>query len=379
MRILVASFIPICLVSTAEARSLQAADLYAQAILRGQGEVLQAIGILAAPSSSCSVNGHESQLNRARNVQSDFCKDPYEAICSNAETTLSAIESRLELLRSQGTDVGSTIAKSLGPFKDDIKKLTVSAISDLHLSATEKNTLVQRVEQVQLFTDYEFYNSIIRVKDPETGGFKKSSLNAGQLSHTCQGYWDARNSASGWLDDMKKIPAVVLCDGFLLGAIGGGTEADRSFRLAAPVAGHEIGHELNRFTNVTQQYLECIHTYYPDQDTLKQLTELKKDDDTSVLFSTHREELAADFWANQIAVEYLKSKPELTQGERLEALQEMFGPFCGLPGGIMHPSPRYRIESLRWNPEIHRLMGCVAPQKGRPGCDASGRTQNPLF
>jgi hypothetical protein len=132
--------------------------------------------------------------------------------------------------------------------------------------------------------------------------------------------------------------------------------------------GHEIAHHLGWPVNydpflagTNAPYNQCLLDHYP-----------------KLYNANQRGEAQSDFWAAETTAERLRSAAGAAPGgdaaHRLLILQQSWGKLCETGAGAAHPSGRMRIEVLlRLNPEVSDVMGCARPQApDPPGCDLSG-------
>jgi hypothetical protein len=157
--------------------------------------------------------------------------------------------------------------------------------------------------------------------------------------------------------------------------------------------GHELGHHLDfstEFGSVYAKQFICLSENYgaacegrvnPNPNAPGNggcLNDAREGTYPAARIGVHSREITADYWGVQSLIEELRG---VSPYKYLKVMQENWGTLCCTDDEGSHPSGRYRIEvMLRWDPEIHRMMGCQVPASGATiGCTLDGPTTQPMF
>lgn len=173
------------------------------------------------------------------------------------------------------------------------------------------------------------------------------------------------NAYANWLPNGKTY--VLLCPGWVASTSEAEGVANLAFSNILGVLAHELGHPIdaNVYPDIYKSYIKCLKDHH------------------ELALPAHLGELTSDYWLAQTAVEYLTINEEaLLIEDRLQVVQTLLEGICAQPAGEHHPSMRFRVELLRRDPEIHRLLGCTTPdpkKNPKPGCTLKGPTGKPKF
>lgn len=168
-------------------------------------------------------------------------------------------------------------------------------------------------------------------------------------------------------------PYVLICPGWLYGAVGEGESTPGNFLNLMHVLAHEYAHFIDYpiFPDAYSNMETCIFEYhknlFPTPEAFKELPKhpIVSHIAQAVSVREHMVEITADYWAVQSMAQFIEdSKDKLSMEGRLQIARESLSGYCDSKGDKTHPNGYYRIQViLRGDKLINDLFECPMPDK----------------
>lgn len=294
-------------------------------------------------------------------VFADFCENPWQAICDHQPTH------RTEVLRSIREKSASDVLEIPSAFTN-FKNVNLPII---------KLNLKRAVEQAKLNNEAQtsFYNYINKANFTAPHEIRSSENHELQYraDRLCLG--DRPTAQAEDSEETRKtgLQTIIMCDeNFLFQPPLG-----RTFFVAA----HELSHIMSFPWEpaLYKNLLNCVSERNGNQILAEYLEGFTRPEEESYrqeisrmkprLVRAHMYELTSDYWAKKAIGEFFKNEgKDWSAEEKLLFLQQAFGYFCDTPDNGEHPSGRFRIEFMGFDPQIRAALQCKNPAS-QVSCD----------
>lgn len=325
----------------------------------------------------------------AESTSQAFCDRPYEAICGENDADAKARAEHLEIKLKAAQRLALSVVKrkfpqlrrndltveSLAKLQDrklrdqamavyyetllkSVRKHlgNASLVTHLHFERV-KNRLRQAIQAHATISKEETRDMIKQLDSSEVVDALDVLLSKTDDQELRDAVIESCNrdglEENAFADVVAKKNYVIVCPGDYL---AGFDRSERHLRPSEMLQANEVwtlGHETGHHVDATDHPImyENMRACLAENHA----AELKGP------VADYMSEITADHWGNEELASYLARFKTATA--RFAALKQSMISLCDSEDDGTHPEGRFRIEMLRRNPRIHKIMGCLNPDQ----------------